>query len=125
MPHCLMKLTKIGGRSNSTFLNAAGKPGIVSVIDLNRQEDDNQLAGTTITAAQCRAGRALVGMQQGDLADRARVARKTLVDFEAGGAVPNSGNLIAITAVLDNAGVEFIAEDAAGGPGVRLRAKKR
>ena len=120
-----MKLTKIGGRSNSTFLNAAGKPGIVSVIDLNRQEDDNQLAGTTITAAQCRAGRALVGMQQGDLADRARVARKTLVDFEAGGAVPNSGNLIAITAVLDNAGVEFIAEDAAGGPGVRLRAKKR
>jgi hypothetical protein len=64
-------------------------------------------------------------MQQGVLADKARVALKTLSDFEAGLAVPGPGNLIAIIAVLDNAGIVFLPEDDHGGAGVRLKARKR
>jgi DNA-binding XRE family transcriptional regulator len=82
------------------------------------------MAGHTITAAQCRAGRGLIGLTQTALAEKARCAPKTVVDFEAGGVVPSAGNMIAIIAVLDNAGVDFIAEDAAGGVGVRMKLKK-
>jgi hypothetical protein len=79
---------------------------------------------SAISAAQCRAGRALAGLTPTQLAEKARLAIKTLADFEGNGPVPGPGNMIAIIAVLDNLGVDFIAEDETGGAGVRLKRKK-
>lgn len=50
----------------------------------------------------------------------AKVARKTLADFEGQKTSPNPRTLAAIRAALESAGVEFIAENG-GGAGVRLR----
>lgn len=77
----------------------------------------------TLTPAQCRAARSLVAMQQAELAALARVARKTLADFEGGKTTPNPRTLEAIRQALEAAGVEIIAESTAvpaGGAGVRL-----
>jgi transcriptional regulator with XRE-family HTH domain len=69
---------------------------------------------------QCRAARALLRMEQGELAERSGIARTTVIDFEAGSRRPQSATLFAIRAALEAAGVEFIEENG-GGPGVRLR----
>jgi DNA-binding XRE family transcriptional regulator len=62
----------------------------------------------------------LLGVSQGDLAERAHVARQTIVDFERGARTPYPNNLTAIRTALEAAGVEFIPENG-GGAGVRLR----
>ena len=77
-----------------------------------------------LTPAQCRAARSLVDMTQIDLANAASVTKNVIIDFEKGRRVPTRNNLAAIQRVLEAAGVEFIYEDG-GGPGVRLRKKKR
>ncbi|HYD32101.1 MAG TPA: helix-turn-helix transcriptional regulator [Azospirillaceae bacterium] len=73
-----------------------------------------------ITPAQCRAARALLGMQQEELANSAKVARKTLADFEGQKSSPQPRTLDAIRIALEAAGVEFIPENG-GGAGVRLK----
>jgi transcriptional regulator with XRE-family HTH domain len=75
-----------------------------------------------MTPAQCRAARALIGMEQAQLASAASVARSTVVDFERGTRTPRDASLAAIRAALEAAGVEFIPENG-GGHGVRLRAR--
>lgn len=78
----------------------------------------------TLSPAQCRAARALVAMQQAEIAVAASVARKTLADFEAGKTTPNPRTLQAIRQAFERLGVEFFAEGAAvpaGGAGVRLK----
>jgi len=77
----------------------------------------------SITPDQCRAGRALVGMAQPELAKAAKVGLSTVSNFEQGRSVPNAKNMTDIIAALAAAGVEFIAENG-GGPGVRLRKSK-
>lgn len=72
-----------------------------------------------ITPAQCRAGRALVEMDQNTLAASASVSRGVVIDFEKGKRTPGANNLAAIQRVLEAAGVEFID---GGQPGVRLSA---
>lgn len=72
-----------------------------------------------MTPAQCRAARALLGIEQGHLAESAGVARNTVIDFERGARTPRGASLAAIRAALESAGVEFIPENG-GGPGVRL-----
>lgn len=69
---------------------------------------------------QCRAARALLRMEQGALADAAKVARSTLIDFERGARPPRNSTVGVIRAALEAAGVEFIDENG-GGPGVRLK----
>ena len=71
-------------------------------------------------ATQCRGARAMLGWSQTALADAARVARQTVVDFERGARTPYPNNLAAIRTALETAGVEFIQENG-GGPGVRLK----
>jgi transcriptional regulator with XRE-family HTH domain len=62
----------------------------------------------------------MLGVSQTELAQRAGIARQTLVDFERGARTPYPNNLAAIRAALEAAGVEFIDENG-GGAGVRLR----
>lgn len=73
-----------------------------------------------ITAAQCRAARGLIDMDQASLGGAANVSRNTIVSFESGQREPGVNNLAAIQAALEQAGVIFVAENGEG-PGVRLR----
>jgi transcriptional regulator with XRE-family HTH domain len=73
-----------------------------------------------MTPDQCRAARAILNLEQSDIADKAGIARATLIDFEKGQRVPRATTIAAIRAALEAAGVGFIAENG-GGAGVRLR----
>ena len=82
-----------------------------------------------ITAGQLRAARALLGIDQRTLAQRAGVSVPTVQRMEA-----SHGNvrgivetLTKIVTALDASGIELIGENAAspsGGRGVRLKAPK-
>ncbi len=73
-----------------------------------------------LTAAQCRAARALLDWTQGHLASRAGVAEGTVRGFESGRHSLHRASAAAIRAVLQGAGVMLIEADRAGGPGVRM-----
>ena len=75
-----------------------------------------------ITADQCRAARALLGLSQADLADISGVSRVPLANFEAGNSAPYPKTLDSLKTALEGAGVVFV-ESNGHGPGVRLRAK--
>lgn len=72
-----------------------------------------------IIPEQCRAGRALVRMNQANLASAAGIAKQTLVDFERGARQPYEKTLADIQRSLEGAGVEFIPANGSGA-GVRL-----
>ncbi|MER9712850.1 helix-turn-helix domain-containing protein [Mesorhizobium sp. M0174] len=74
----------------------------------------------SLTPAQCRAARGLVDWSQAQLADAAKVATKTLADFERGKRTPYDRTLEDVRAALEAAGVIFVDENGEG-PGVRLR----
>jgi transcriptional regulator with XRE-family HTH domain len=79
-----------------------------------------------ITAAQIRAARALVGMDQRTLAEAAGLSVPTIQRMEASEGVirGNVDSLMKLIAALDAAGVALIGEGAAsasGGRGVRLK----
>ncbi len=73
-----------------------------------------------ISGPQCRAARGLIGWSQEDLRKAAKVARKTLADFERCLTTPYDRTLRDIIEALEKAGVEFIPENG-GGAGVRLK----
>jgi predicted transcriptional regulator len=74
-----------------------------------------------ITGRQLRAARALIGMEQIDLAKRARVAIGTIRRMEGfdGEIGARTGTLSLVQRALEKAGVEFLNDTR---PGVRLRA---
>lgn len=78
-----------------------------------------------ITAAQCRAARALLKWKQEDLASRSEVSVTTIRTFETEATAPHKSTLKALTAALEDAGIEFLNEGepaaTSGGQGVRLR----
>ncbi|MEQ8817429.1 MAG: helix-turn-helix transcriptional regulator [Thalassobaculum sp.] len=79
-----------------------------------------------ITAAQLRASRALLGIDQRRLAELSGLSVPTIQRMEASQGVirGNVDSLVKLTAALDAAGVELIAEGTVssdGGRGVRLR----
>lgn len=79
-----------------------------------------------ITAAQLRAARALVGVDQRKLAELSSLSVPTIQRMEASEDVirGNVDSLMKLIGALENLGVELIAEGAAsatGGRGVRLR----
>lgn len=81
-----------------------------------------------ITAAQLRAARALVGMDQKDLAAASGLSLPTIQRMEASEGVirGNVDSLMKLIAALEAAGVELINDDAVsakGGRGVRLKAR--
>ena len=75
-----------------------------------------------ITGEQLRAARAIVRMEQTDLAQAAKVSVDTIKRLErtVGQVSANVLTVNAITKTLESAGVEFVPENG-GGPGVRLR----
>ncbi len=77
-----------------------------------------------VTPAQCRAARGLLGWNQQELAQRARVGIVTVHQFEAGLSQPRRATLDVIRRAFETAGVEFIDENG-GGPGVRLRKRQQ
>ncbi len=79
-----------------------------------------------LTAAQMRAARALVGMDQRHLAQASGVSLPTIQRMEASNGVVRGviESLMKVLAALEAAGIEFINEggtSAGGGRGVRLR----
>jgi len=79
-----------------------------------------------LTAAQMRAARALVGMEQKTLAELSGVSLPTIQRMEASNGVVRGviETLMKVMGALEAAGVEFINEGAvssSGGRGVRLR----
>ena len=78
-----------------------------------------------ITAAQLRAARALLGIDQRELAQRCSLSLPTIQRMEASEGVirGNVDSLVKLVEALSAAGIELIAEGAAssgGGRGVRL-----
>lgn len=63
-----------------------------------------------MTPEQCKAGRALAGMSQQDLAGAAEVAIATLAAFEQGKRTPYKRTLAAIQSALEAKGVRFTAD---------------
>lgn len=79
-----------------------------------------------LTAAQMRAARALVGMEQRALAAASGVSLPTIQRMEASQGVVRGviESLMKVMGALEAAGIEFINEGASsggGGRGVRLR----
>jgi transcriptional regulator with XRE-family HTH domain len=79
-----------------------------------------------ITSGQMRAARALLGIDQRELAQRAGLSLPTIQRMEASGGVVrgNVDSLMKLIGALDSNGIELIGEGAAsasGGRGVRLR----
>ena len=79
-----------------------------------------------ITAAQIRAARALLGLDQRRLAEAAGLSLPTIQRMEgsAGQVRGNVESLVRVVEALEKAGVELIAEGATspgGGRGVRLK----
>ena len=82
-----------------------------------------------ISAAQLRAARALLGIDQRTLASRSGLSLPTIQRMEASDGVirGNVDSLMKLIAALDSAGVELIGEGAAsqgGGRGVRLKSSR-
>ena len=80
-----------------------------------------------ISAPQLRAARALLGIDQRELAERAGLSVPTIQRMEASDGVirGNVDSLMKLIAALDQAGIELIGEGAGsqgGGRGVRLKA---
>ena len=83
-----------------------------------------------ITSGQLRAARALLGIDQKTLADRAGLSTPTIQRMEASDGVirGNVDSLTKLIAALDMLGLELIAEGAAsaeGGRGLRLKGPPR
>jgi transcriptional regulator with XRE-family HTH domain len=81
---------------------------------------------TMITSGQMRAARALLGIDQRELAQRAGLSLPTIQRMEASGGVVrgNVDSLMKLIGALDNNGIELIGEGAvttSGGRGVRLK----
>lgn len=79
-----------------------------------------------ITGAQLRAARALVGIDQRELADRANLSVPTIQRMEARNGVirGNVDSLMKLIDALDKSGIELIGDNAAsvgGGRGLRLK----
>jgi len=74
-----------------------------------------------MTPLQMKLARTAVGLGVRELAAAAGIAPSTVQRFESEKGDMHSRTLDRVQQVLEEAGIIFIAADAAGGPGVRLR----
>src|SRR5262245_47572282 len=75
---------------------------------------------TALTAAQCRAGTALIEWSHAQLSQSAAIDMQTIVDFEKRVRAADETTRRRLRAALEAAGVVFISENG-GGAGVRLK----
>lgn len=73
-----------------------------------------------ITPQQIRGARAMLGLTQAELAERAGISKTGLNNIEGGATDPKASTLKTIRAALEAAGAIFVAENGEG-PGVRLK----
>jgi DNA-binding XRE family transcriptional regulator len=71
-----------------------------------------------ITPAQIKGARAMLGLKQIELAQRAGISETGLIDIESGDADPKTSTLTAIQRALEGAGIEFTN---GGRPGARMK----
>jgi transcriptional regulator with XRE-family HTH domain len=69
-----------------------------------------------------RAARALLGLSQAEVAERAEMAVKTIADFERGATSPQPRTLRDIQRIFEQEGIEFLFE---GAHAVGLRIRKQ
>ncbi|WP_342629775.1 helix-turn-helix domain-containing protein [Nguyenibacter vanlangensis] len=72
-----------------------------------------------ITARQIRAGRALLGWSQQQLADRAILSRNAVAKLERGEVDPRASTVEAVRRILEQHGVIFVPASGRIGEGVR------
>jgi len=77
-----------------------------------------------ITAAQCRAARALIEWSEEQLSEASSVDLQTIQQLEARFRRPTLDEQRRIRTALEEGGVVFIAENG-GGPGVRLKFNRK
>jgi transcriptional regulator with XRE-family HTH domain len=78
----------------------------------------------SMTPAQCRAARALLGITQSQLAHAAKLSLSTVVDFEKERRLVSEDAVKTIQAALERAGIEFTDENEAG-EGLLLRKRQK
>ena len=66
----------------------------------------------------------MLGWSRNRLANEAKIAAGTLIDFERGARQPYERTLADVQRALEAAGIIFIDADEHGGPGVRLAEEK-
>ena len=74
----------------------------------------------TVSAAQLRAARAMLGLKQDEVAHASLVARPTITEIESGRRVPHARTMADLIRVYESCGIEFISESDGVGPGIRL-----
>lgn len=74
-----------------------------------------------ILPEQSRAGRAILGLSQADVAAMAGLSSNTVLHFERGITVPQEKSLLALRTAFETAGITFIDGQ---WPGVRRRKTK-
>lgn len=72
-----------------------------------------------------RAARALLGIRQDQLAERARVSRQMVARIESGGKGVTFETIEKVRAALEREGVEFFPGTAANGPAIARRKVER
>lgn len=79
-----------------------------------------------ISSAQMKAARALAGIDQRTLAERAGVSLPTIQRMEASDGVVRGviDTLMKVITALEASGVDLIGEDSSGGRGVRLKRRQ-
>ncbi|MBT5455959.1 MAG: helix-turn-helix transcriptional regulator [Rhodospirillaceae bacterium] len=76
---------------------------------------------TTMLPDQCRGARGLLRWTQPRLADESGIGLSTLNRYEMESRPPKEQVVKRLQAALEQAGIEFISENAKGGVGVRLK----
>jgi ribosome-binding protein aMBF1 (putative translation factor) len=81
----------------------------------------------SLTSAQIRAARALIRWSAEDLSRATALSVTTIrrAELTEKETSMTAANQLAVRRALEAAGVEFIEENGGGGPGVRLRKRKR
>lgn len=76
-----------------------------------------------ITSEQLRSARALVKMEQRELAERTGISVPTIRRLEGASGIlkTSAARMHLLQTALEAAGVTFIPEDGGGGPGVRSK----
>ena len=77
------------------------------------------------TGEQLRAARALLKWSRDQLANASGISAIAIKEFESGASDPKRSTLIALRAALSKAGVIFLEEADAHGPGVAFSASQK